>query len=363
MSSCPIEAESSGVIGTEIRKHVNKGRKVIEETSKRLERGYENGKLALAKAKVEINRKGKKIMKETTEAFAIASQRIEKKISKQKAKINRVVRKAVTGDPNKRVRDHIQEEPMIRFFDKMSFVCGVGFLIGTQHTLLLYPQYFWVWYSAIIFVLLVLRWFYYTHQKLQYFMYDFCYFHNVLMFSAIGLSLGNEYIFENGYIEQEHFNFHKEWLTWLWEVIFVLSNGPLLFAIIVWRNSFVFHSIDKITSLFIHALPPLLTYCLRTSHIKWVPLRESDHLSDLNVQYVSTFLAWPLVFYLVWQALYFIKTDVIDYKILSKDLKIHTSIRWLTRERIAKMEWQFLQNLFVGRLVLWDRMKILIRKL
>lgn len=31
-----------------------------------------------------------------------------------------------------------------------------------------------------------------------------------------------------------------------------LTPGPLASAIITWRNSLVFHSIDKVTSLFIH---------------------------------------------------------------------------------------------------------------
>lgn len=35
------------------------------------------------------------------------------------------------------------------------------------------------------------------------------------------------------------------------------SNGPLLWAIITWRNSLVFHDLDKITSVMIHAFPPI----------------------------------------------------------------------------------------------------------
>jgi hypothetical protein len=30
--------------------------------------------------------------------------------------------------------------------------------------------------------------------------------------------------------------------------VFALSNGPLLVAIAVWRNSFVFHSVDRVTT-------------------------------------------------------------------------------------------------------------------
>lgn len=69
---------------------------------------------------------------------------------------------------------------------------------------------------------------------------DFCYFVNVL--SAIGMV----------YPE-----------PWFLKLNFVFANGPLAWAILAWRNSLVFHSVDKITSVFIHAFPALLTYCWR----------------------------------------------------------------------------------------------------
>lgn len=47
---------------------------------------------------------------------------------------------------------------------------------------------------------------------------------------------------------------------------FLLANGPLAFAVPVWRNSLVFHDVEKITSLYIHIFPGLLTYAL-----KWYP--------------------------------------------------------------------------------------------
>jgi hypothetical protein len=57
---------------------------------------------------------------------------------------------------------------------------------------------------------------------------------------------------------------------WVWPtsdslalLVFVFGNGPLLCAIVAWRNSLVFHSLDKTTSLFIHVFPCLLTYCTR----------------------------------------------------------------------------------------------------
>ena len=57
---------------------------------------------------------------------------------------------------------------------------------------------------------------------------------------------------------------------WIWPsstVLFVacycLSHGPLCTAIATWRNSLVFHSVDKVTSLFIHIYPPFVFTVLR----------------------------------------------------------------------------------------------------
>ena len=38
----------------------------------------------------------------------------------------------------------------------------------------------------------------------------------------------------------------------LYRTIFTFSNGPILIAIPIWRNSLVFHSWDKVQSVFIH---------------------------------------------------------------------------------------------------------------
>ena len=47
------------------------------------------------------------------------------------------------------------------------------------------------------------------------------------------------------------------------QAVFVLSMGPLVWAIVIWRNSLVFHSFDKVTSVFIHLLPALLLHGAR----------------------------------------------------------------------------------------------------
>ena len=44
---------------------------------------------------------------------------------------------------------------------------------------------------------------------------------------------------------------------------YVLSMGVLMMAIVVWQNSLVFHSLDKLTSIFIHVFPPLTLHLYR----------------------------------------------------------------------------------------------------
>jgi hypothetical protein len=48
-------------------------------------------------------------------------------------------------------------------------------------------------------------------------------------------------------------------------------SGPLASAIITWRNSLVFHSLDKVTSLFIHVYPPVVLTVIRW--VNWVRSR------------------------------------------------------------------------------------------
>ena len=69
---------------------------------------------------------------------------------------------------------------------------------------------------------------------------DFCYFTNLLCVVA--------YLWPSPVLRR---------------LCFVYANGPLAWAIAAWRNALVFHSLDKTTSIFIHAFPALLTFTWR----------------------------------------------------------------------------------------------------
>ena len=110
---------------------------------------------------------------------------------------------------------------------------------------------------------------------------------------------------------------------------FLLANGPLAFAVPVWRNSLVFHDLEKITSLYIHVYPGLLLFALR-----WYPSSPSAAaaLDACGAMRVTDLLPAAAV-YLAWQLMYYIKIEILDRARLDADPSLQTSLRWLAKDR------------------------------
>lgn len=119
--------------------------------------------------------------------------------------------------------------------------CCLSFQV-TEGVLLMAPDKIGLLYTVLLVPLMMLRYLLYRLDKMHYFMYDFCYY-------VQNLVLLNLY----------YFNDHEKFL----KLNFCLTNGPLAMATVMWRNSLVFHSMDKMTSMFIHMLPPLVTFSIR----------------------------------------------------------------------------------------------------
>jgi len=169
-----------------------------------------------------------------------------------------------------------------RLIDKISFVVGILFLLVNEYFLFVKTHYMWLWYLGVITPLLLLRYYTYRKSKYHYFLLDFCYFVNFLLIFYL-------LYYPNAAL--------------LFKIVYTLSTGPLLFAIIAWRNSFVFHSLDKMTSVLIHIFPPLVTYCLR-----WYPVPAGTDIqicelksdsNDCSLTFYETFLS--LFVYIFWQ--------------------------------------------------------------
>lgn len=118
--------------------------------------------------------------------------------------------------------------------EKISFICGVlnvlisGYLIGG------YPEYFHYWYTLQLLYFMPIRYYTYHRRGYHYFLADLCYFVNFLCMCTIWFFPKSKRLFIATYC---------------------LAFGNNAIAIAMWRNSMVFHSFDKVTSLFIHIMP------------------------------------------------------------------------------------------------------------
>lgn len=110
--------------------------------------------------------------------------------------------------------------------EKFSFIGGVsnifisGYLIGG------YPEYFHIWYTLQLLYFMPLRYYTYHKRGYHYFLADLCYFVNGLLMISIWLFPNSKRLFISTYC---------------------LAFGNNAVAIAMWRNSMVFHSLDKIT--------------------------------------------------------------------------------------------------------------------
>ena len=151
-------------------------------------------------------------------------------------------------------------------------------------------------------------------------MLDFCYF--------INISVAVQVIFYPN---------HLEWF----QANYVLTMGPIYFAIIVWRNSLVFHDLDKLTSFFLHAFPPLIMHMVRWNMITTqLPIKQEGDVLSLMGNFV-----WPLVFYGVWQVAYLIVISIPLHWYL-KDKDVVTSYRYMMTGKKKQGIYKLMERLF-----------------
>jgi hypothetical protein len=110
--------------------------------------------------------------------------------------------------------------------EKISFVTAVlnifisGWLIGA------WPEFFHIWYTVQLAYFMPIRWYKYHKIGYHYFLADLCYFVNLLMVLSIWFFPQSKRLFISTYC---------------------LCFGNNAIAIMMWRNSLVFHSLDKVT--------------------------------------------------------------------------------------------------------------------
>jgi hypothetical protein len=138
--------------------------------------------------------------------------------------------------------------------EKISFIAGVmnvfvsGYLVGG------WPHLYPYWYSLQLCYFMPIRWYTYHKKGYHYFLADLCYFVNLLVMLSIWVFPNSKRLFISA---------------------FCLAFGNNAIAIAMWRNSLVFHSMDKVVRLV--ALTLLIT--CETNYLTAVFSSTSCHAS------------------------------------------------------------------------------------
>ncbi|KAF2399625.1 hypothetical protein EJ06DRAFT_478569 [Trichodelitschia bisporula] len=181
--------------------------------------------------------------------------------------------------------------------EKISFIAGVmnvfvsGYLVGAR------PEWFHYWYTLQLFYFMPIRFYTYRKKQYHYFLADLCYFVNLLAMLSIWVFPGSKRLFIATYC---------------------LAFGNNAIAIAMWRNSLVFHSLDKVTSLFIHIMPCVTLHCIvhllsDTAQATRFPavytIRHSPPSSPehYTLRQMMFWASWP---YAIWQLAYHVFISV-----------------------------------------------------
>ena len=235
------------------------------------------------------------------------------------------------------MRDYVKLPRAIRFADKVSFTLGVVGLLVTQFVATEHPSVFHAYYLATAPFIFSHRAYQYFVIKYHYFLIDFCYYANAAHFWQILCRPRSARFFKT---------------------TFAYANGPILWAIPLWRNSLVFHSHDKVQSVYIHCVPAILTWCARwygqsaLGEPGWrfsffgsgdddsrrraaASAKASLELFSAETSFATSFahfFVFPTLGYLAWQCAYLLKTELWDVKRLDEDPELVTSLRWLAND-------------------------------
>lgn len=160
-----------------------------------------------------------------------------------------------------------------RLADEITYVFGVSNMVFSAFIIGKAPHLYWIWHAIKNTVLLLDRLYKYTKKHEQLYLLEFCYICNYITFLYTFFCL---------------LRFHFPGLTSylsvfsiyearLFQVLFAWSVGVLASAIVLFRNSIVFHSADHTTILAVHISPNLALYGM-----KW-------YFNDLNTAFPSLF--------------------------------------------------------------------------
>lgn len=206
--------------------------------------------------------------------------------------------------------------------DKFTFFIGVLVVYFDAYVMGKYPDDK-CYTSHLVLILTLVGWRHinYRYNRDHYFLFDFCYFANYLILTMLFLYPTNRVL----YIAS-----------------FSFSTGTLGWAIVLVKNAFVLHSLDRITSCYIHFRP-----MIALSNLHWVTQYNKNRGWDVydpsgdefNLSFILYFYFVSCSIYLTWAFCYFIFIFVIRAKHI-KERNYLTLFKYMRNtDKAAKKLW------------------------
>ncbi|KAK9841696.1 hypothetical protein WJX74_010260 [Apatococcus lobatus] len=198
--------------------------------------------------------------------------------------------------------------------DKITFMAGTVSAMISAYWLGFSPATFYRIYTVAAFVLLFTRWALYKSKRQHYYLFDFCYMANLLLLFHIWICPHSAFL-------------HK--------VTFAYAAGPLAWSVVAFRNSLVFHSVDKITSLFLHWYPACVVWTERWHpdvHSRETTAKTPEALKKWHEASFLEIALLPMIPYLIWAVLYYIKIFMVSSEKIQKR-GYETLFRYCTENR------------------------------
>ncbi|XP_065918452.1 uncharacterized protein [Dysidea avara] len=188
------------------------------------------------------------------------------------------------------------------FKEKILFTIFAMDTIMSPVLVILVPQFYFVLHTIKAFILLPYRYRYYFQRNRHYLFADFCYYTHFLLLAYLWLIPSGKNA------------------GCLFIAMFCYCNGPLLWGIVMWKNPLVFHSMDKMTSIYMHLSPVLVVNSIRWNSIQGyttcpVELTGND---ICNLNFIE-FFTYPVVGYGIWQVIYYVWVEIIRREIIKKN--------------------------------------------
>lgn len=239
----------------------------LKESRKRLDNTWKESQSRLnntLKESQAITERFGNTMRHRKLSLSQVRQDINVQIEANKAKLETVLAKA-------RVKKVRQLRHVICFVCSMANMFVMAFWLGR------FPHTLHYWTTANCVWLISCRAVWYKWHKAHYFLMDLCYWVNGILLVYLWLLADNEWVFQG----------------------LLGFTGTLMISVILFRNSFVPHSLDRVTSFQVHIMPVVQLWAIR-----WPSDRDAGQ--PFKIPEENSFSIWPCVLmYWCWAVGYY----------------------------------------------------------